>query len=127
MRSVSSMPAIVPWVIPIPESPVAIRTFGVVLLCCLVVFASDDQHVVASLAFFTAARFAFSRHALDSHVMIRVERVPVERLRDCAARHARADDIREIGSLLGVYGEAVVDRSVGRHDDRAGSDGCAVT
>src|SRR5438105_4598158 len=78
------------------------------------VLAADNQHVIGSCLVIP--------DTLQSHVVIWVGRVPVKRSGDGAAGDARADDIGQIGSLLGVNGEKVVNRSVGCHDQGRSSD-----
>ena len=61
-------------------------------------------------------------HRLQADVVIGLQRVPVQRPRDRVARHAGADRVGEVGRLLGVDGDEVVDGRVGGHDDGPGGD-----
>src|SRR6185369_8956014 len=54
------------------------------------------------------------------YVVIWIVRIPVERLFHRPGRYLGGDDIRHVGSLLGVDGESVVDWRVGSDDDCVG-------
>ena len=55
--------------------------------------------------------------------MVRIAGIPGKHGRHAAARHARADHVGHVRRLLGVQREAIVDRHVGRNDQRvAGHD-----
>jgi len=78
------------------------------------VFSADDENVDRIAV--VAAKFAV-RHPVQAHVVIRVGRVPVERVHDRALRHGERDDEGAIGGHLRVRLDHVADRTVGAHDD----------
>ena len=91
----------------------------------LVVFSADDQYVLP----FGRARLRHAglrRKRLNSHVMVRVKRVPVECGRDRPMRYDGADGVAHVGGLFGVDRQEVVDRRIRRHHDGIGGDDPAV-
>ena len=75
----------------------------------LVVLAADDEPVVALV------------RGLEAHVVVGIERVPVERVRAPSRAAPARDGIGAVRRLLGVDRDPVVDRRVGGDHDRAGA------
>ena len=76
------------------------------------VFAADDEKIVTLI-----------QPPCNSHIVVRVQGVPPLQPRDRILRGRHAHHEGPISRLLGMDCEAVVDRRVGRHDDRTGADG----
>ncbi len=78
---------------------------AIVRLTRFVIFTANDQNIMRIIIFV----------ALETYVMIRIARVPVERLSDRASRNNNADHVRDVRRLLGMNRDAIVHRSVRRY------------
>jgi hypothetical protein len=85
----------------------------VVRLSRFVIFPSDDQNIVLALVVI---------RAVEPDVVIRILGVPVEGLCHRAVRHFDPNHIGHVRSLLGMYGDEVIDRGVCRHHHCVSSD-----
>src|ERR1700682_1371788 len=63
--------------------------------------------------------------ALEANVVIGIGSVPIESFRYRTMRDARTHDGRQIGCLLGMNGEEIIDGRVRRHNYGCGSDNWA--
>jgi hypothetical protein len=81
-----------------------------------VVLPAHDEDLVVGLL---SGRI-FNR--LQSDVVIRVGRIPVQSIGDGSLGYASADDIRPVCGLLAVNDQPVVNGSVGTDDDVVGAD-----
>src|SRR6476661_1630924 len=87
---------------------------GVVVLPGFVVFAAHNQQVVVDLPAAGAGL-----HFLGADVVVRVGRIPEQRLSYRTFGNARPDDVGAVRRLLGVHHHPVVERCVRRHYDAA--------
>ena len=88
---------------------------GILRLAGLVVLAADDQDVHGLVV--VSAQLAVGR-PLEPDVVVRILGVPVERVGDRAGGDAGADRIGMIRRLFGMNRDEIVERRVGRDDDR---------
>ena len=93
-----------------PSLETTVPLLRIIGLPGLVVFATQDQHIVRRLAV----------HVLQPHIVVRIIHVPKQRVRDRLRWDSRADHVRGVRSLLRDYEYAIIDRSVRGHDDGAG-------
>ena len=83
---------------------------AVIGLTRLMIFPADDQHIVVTAI--------LRRQGVNPHIVVRIERIPIQRLFHCPLRQPGSDDIGRVGRLLGMNGHNVADGRVGGDDDR---------
>ena len=95
-----------------PRRQPVVTLLRVAGLTRLVILTADEEQIVRTVA--------IDRD--DTQVVIRIRRVPEQRVRNRSTRYAHGDHVGHVRRLLRVDGESIVDRRVGGDDGRGRGD-----